>query len=102
MIYIDIMQIMSFCSDLVADKVIGIADAVDDVPAGDAGFDGDECQWDLTEMMTDMRNHLLEEYEYFFRVPAIAQVIVTGIEDNGGWFITGHQSVEEPHAGGEG
>ncbi len=83
------------------DYLVGITDAVDDIPAGDAGFDRDEGEGDVAELLAGAANQLLEEDEYFFRMTAVTKVVVPGIDDDGVGVERCYQAVEKPVAGGE-
>jgi hypothetical protein len=83
------------------DYLVGITDAVDDVPAGDAGFDGNEGEGDVAELLAGTAYQLLEEDEYFFRMTAVSKVVVSGINDDGIGVEGRYQAVEKPVASGE-
>lgn len=99
MIDIYVMQMVALLLYLFFYKSIGIANAVDDVPAGDAGLDRDEGQRYIPKMLAGMCYQLLKEDEYFFRMSAITQIVVAGIDDDRVGTIVCHQPVEEPYAG---
>ena len=96
------VQVVALPPDLFFDDLIGIADTVDDIPAGDAGFDGDEGQGNVAEVLTGADHQLLEKNEHLFRVTAVAQVVVTGIDNDGIRMEGGDDTIEEPDACGKG
>ena|SRR5580692_11020587 len=96
------MEVVGFAFDLLFDDLVGIADAVDDVPAGDAGFDRDEGERDIAEVIAYLAHELFKEDEHFFRMAAVAEVVVAGVHDDRGGMEGGDEAIEEPHAGGEG
>src|SRR5580698_11513092 len=96
------MQIVALPGNLFFDDLVGIADTVDDIPAGDAGFNGDEGQGDVAEVLTGAGHQLLKKNEYLFRVTAIAQVVVAGIDNDGIRMKGGDEAIEEPDARGKG
>jgi len=96
------MQIVALPGNLFFDDLVGIADTVDDIPAGDAGFDGDEGQGDVAEVLTGAGHQLLEKNEYLFGMTAVAQVVVTGIDNNGIRMKGGDEAIEEPDTRSQG
>ncbi len=96
------MQIVALPGNLFFDDLVGVADTVDDIPAGDAGFDGDEGQGNVAEVVTGMDYQLLEKNEQLFRVTAVAQVVVAGIDNDGIRVEGSDQAIEEPDACGQG
>jgi len=96
------MEIVGLFFYLLFDQFIGIADAVDDIPAGDARFDGDEGEGDITELAAGAVHQLLKKNEYLFGVTAVAQVVIAGIDDHRSGMKGGDEAIEEPVAGGEG
>jgi len=95
------MQIVALPDNLFFDDLVGVADTVDDIPAGDAGLDGDEGQGDVAEVLTGAGHQLLEKNEYLFRVTAIAEVVVAGIDNDGIRVKGGDEAIEEPDACGQ-
>jgi hypothetical protein len=65
------------------DDLVGIADAVDDVPAADAGFDGDKGEGDIRRTGGGCGYQLLKKNKYFFGMAAVAEVVVAGVDDDG-------------------
>ncbi len=98
---IDKVEVVSQPVYLGFDYFVGIADAVDDVPAGDAGFYGNECKGDVAEVLAGAADQLLKEAEYFFRMTAVAEIVVSGVNDDGVGVEGSDQPVEEPVAGCE-
>ena len=95
---IDKVQVVGLSVYFFFDDLVGVPDTVDDVPAGDAGFYGNESEGDVAEVLTGAADQLLEEDEYFFRVTAVAEVIVSGVDDDGVGMERSDQTVEEPIA----
>src|SRR5258707_6676313 len=93
------MQVVSLFMDIFFYEGIGIANAVYDVPAGDAWFYRDKGQGDISKMPAGTGDQLLEEDQYFFGMSSVAQVIIAGIYDDGFRAIGCQQSFEEPHTG---
>ena len=99
---VDEMQVAALAFDLFFDYLVAIADAVDDVPAADAGFDRDVSEGNVAELTAGARYELLKENKNFFGVSAVTQVVVARVDDDGIRVEGGDEAVEEPVAGGEG
>src|SRR5579872_3768287 len=96
------MQVVCLAFDFFFDYLVAIADAVDDVPAADAGFDRDISEGDVAELAAGAGYELLKKNKNLFRVAAVTQVVVAGVDDDGIGMKVGDEAVEEPVAGGEG
>src|ERR1700761_2750681 len=81
-VYVYKVQVVTLSLDLFFDDLIGIADTVDDVPAGDAWLNGNKSQWNISKPLTGAADQLLEEDKDFFGMAAIAQVVISGIDDH--------------------
>ena len=95
------MQVIGGTFDLFFDYLIGIPDAIDDIPSADAWFDRDKCKRNVAELTAGAGYQLLEENEYFLGMAAVAEVIVAGIDDHRLRMEGGDETVEEPIAGGK-
>ena len=95
---IDKMQVVGLPGDLFFDDLVGITDAVHDVPAGDAGFDGDEGKGDVAEALAGAGDQLLKKDKYFFRMTAVPQVVVSGVDDHRFRMKGGNETVKKPVA----
>jgi len=95
------MEIVALLFYFFFDQLIGIPDAVDDVPAADAGLDRNKGQGDVAELLAGAADQLLKENKHFFRMAAVAEIVITGIDDDGVRVIGCKEAVEEPVAGGE-
>jgi len=95
------MQVIGLFFYFLFDDLIGIADTIDDIPAADAGFDGDKGKGDIAELLAGAADQLLEENENLFGMAAVAEVVVAGVHDDGAGMEGGYQPVEKPVAGGE-
>lgn len=98
---IDKVQVFGLFVYFFFDDLVGVSDTVDDVPAGDAGFYGNEGEGDVAEVLAGAADQLLEEDEYFFRMTAVAEVVISGVNDDGVGVEGSDQAVEEPVAGCE-
>ena len=96
------MEIVALLFYFFFDQLIGIPDAIDYIPAGDAGFDGNKGQGDVAELLAGAADQLLKENKHFLRMAAVAEVVIAGINDDGIRVIGGQEAVEEPIACGEG
>src|SRR5258708_37985492 len=75
------MQVVCLSFYFFLDDLVGKADTVDDVPAGDAGFDGNEGKGDVAKALAGAGGGVLEEDEYLFGVPAGAEGHLAGVDD---------------------
>jgi len=96
------VQVVALLIYFIGDNSIGIPDTVDYIPSGDAWFDGNEGQGYVSKVLTGTADQLLEENEDFFGVAAVAQVVVSCVNDDGRRVEGCHQPIEEPVTGGEG
>lgn len=96
------MQVVALPCNFFFDDPIGVANAVHNIPAGDAGLDRDEGKGDIAEALAGAANELLEEDEYFFGMTSVSEIVVAGIDDDRCRLEGGQQPVEEPDAGCEG
>src|ERR1700755_611651 len=96
------IQVVGLSFYFVFDDLIGVANAIDDVPAADAGFDGNEGEGNVAELLAGAGDELLEKDEYLFRVTTVAEIVVAGVYDHLFGFEGSHETIEEPIAGCEG
>src|SRR5258708_34629542 len=64
------MQVVCLSFYFFLDDLVGKADTVDDVPAGDAGFDGNEGKGDVAKAMAGSGGRMLEKDKQLFLWPA--------------------------------
>ena len=95
------MQVVGLSVYFFFDDLVGVSDTIDDIPAGDAGFYGNEGEGDVAEVLAGAADELLEEDEHFFRMTAVAEVVISGVNDDGVRVEGSDQAVEEPVAGCE-
>ena len=96
------VQVVALLNYFISNNFICIPDTVDNIPAGDAWFDGDEGQGDVSKVLAGAADQLLEENKDFFGVAAVAQVVVPCVNDDGRRVEWRHQAIKEPVTGGEG
>lgn len=96
------VQVVGLSVYFFLDDLICIADAVDDVPTGDAGLYGNEGEGDVTKLAAGAGNELLKKDEYLFGVAAVAEIVVAGVYDDPFRVEGSDESIEEPVTGGEG
>jgi hypothetical protein len=99
---VDEVEVVRLAFDFFFDYFVAIADAVDNVPAADAGFDGDVGERYVAKLAAGARYELLKEYKNLFGVTAVPEVVVTGVDNNRIGVKGSDEAVEEPVAGGEG